>query len=117
MRAAKPTGIHGVVLIVPDLEAARTFYEETLNLELVHDYGDALFFKCGDQALALFAKGHHAEGDKRLGGADHGVSHLEFTVGGRGRRAIEARLREAGAETYADNFEDPAGFLFHFVDA
>jgi catechol 2,3-dioxygenase-like lactoylglutathione lyase family enzyme len=105
-----------VVLVVSDLAKARAFYRDVLGLPEEADYGDAVFFSCGRQKLALFARGHHPEADARLGGADHGVSHLEFVVPKAARKALEARLRAAGANDYGNSFVDPAGFLFHFVD-
>ena len=111
-----PTGLHAVVLIVPDLEASRAFYAETLGLELDADHGDAVFFRLGRQKLALFARDHHPEGDDRLGGADHGVSHLEFAVPPDRRQALENRLQDAGTARAGGCYEDPAGILFHFVN-
>ena len=110
-----PTGLAAVVLIVPDLDAARDFYHDVLGLEVEDDYGDAVFLRCGDQKLALFALEHHSEGTERLGGADHGVSHLEFAVPPAQRSALEARLKAAGTPIAGGCYQDPAGFLFHFV--
>jgi catechol 2,3-dioxygenase-like lactoylglutathione lyase family enzyme len=110
-----PSGIHAVVLIVPDLDAARAFYEDTLGLEVDADYGDAVFFNVGAQKLALFGPDHHPEGNARLGGADHGVSHLEFVIPATARKAFEARLRASGAPQVGGCWQDPAGFLFHTV--
>ncbi|NIP99708.1 MAG: glyoxalase/bleomycin resistance/dioxygenase family protein [Nitrospinaceae bacterium] len=107
-------GLDAVVLIVKDLEKQKAFYQEVLGLELEADYGDALFFKLGDQKLALFARSHHPQGTQRLEGAPKGLSHLEFRVSAKDRERLEQRLRDQGFHAYTDNFEDADGNLFHF---
>lgn len=110
----KILGLDAVILIVRDLEAQKRFYRDTLGLELEGDYGDAVFFRCGEQKLALFARSHHPEGAKRLDGASKGISHLEFRVRTSDREAVDRRLREAGFHAYGENYQDADGNLFHF---
>ena len=107
-------GIDAVVLIVKDLEAQKRFYLDVLGLPLDADYGDAVFFTCGAQKIALFARGHHAEGDKRLEGAPKGISHLELRVDPASATALDKTLRAAGFHAYRDNYCDADGNLFHF---
>lgn len=109
------TGLEAVVLIVEDLEAQTRFYRDLLGLEIVGDYGDAVFFGCGAQKLALFAMSHHPEGTRRLKGASKGLSHLEFRIRPEDYEPVKERLTEAGCLVRADNFEDADGNLFHFV--
>lgn len=108
-------GLHAVVLIVKDLEKQKRFYRDVMGLEVEGDYGDAVFFRCGEQKLALFAPSHHPEGTKRLKGAEKGISHLEFKIDRGARAEWDRRLREAGYHAYGDNYEDEDGNLFHFV--
>ncbi len=107
-------GLDAVVIIVKDLAAQRHFYRDVLGLPLVGDYGDALFFDCGDQKLALFAHSHHPEGTKRLEGAGKGISHLEFRIAPGDQDRLRQRLTDAGFHAYRDNFCDADGNLFHF---
>lgn len=113
MRAIK--GLAAVVLIVKDPAAQKRFYTEQLGLEVEADYGDAIFLRCGEQKLALFAKSHHPEGTARLEGAPKGISHLEFLVSREDEEELSRRLTEAGFHTYRGNFQDADGNLFHFV--
>lgn len=106
-------GIDAVVLIVKDLEGQKRFYRDVLGLALEADYGDAVFFTCGAQKIALFGKGHHPEGDKRVEGGK-GISHLEFRIDAESLAAIDAKLRESGFHAYKDNYQDADGNLFHF---
>ncbi|WP_018132403.1 VOC family protein [Effusibacillus pohliae] len=108
-------GLHAVVLIVKDLQKQKRFYQEVLNLQLEADYGDAVFFRCGNQKIALFAHSHHPEGSKRLAGAEKGISHLEFRIKREDREHWDRKLREVGFHAYGDNYEDEDGNLFHFV--
>jgi catechol 2,3-dioxygenase-like lactoylglutathione lyase family enzyme len=107
-------GLDAVVLIVKDLERQRRFYRDVLGLRLVSDYDDAAFFECGQQKLALFSRGHHSEGTKRLDGASKGISHLEFRASQADYKALRDRLTREGFHAYRDNFEDADGNLFHF---
>lgn len=107
-------GLDAVVLIVDDLQAQRRFYQDVLGLPLAGDYGDAVFFGCGNQKLALFARSHHPEGTKRLDGAAKGISHLEFRIAPGDEDKLRRRLTEAGFHAYRDNFCDADGNLFHF---
>jgi catechol 2,3-dioxygenase-like lactoylglutathione lyase family enzyme len=107
-------GLDAVVLIAKDLQAQGRFYREVLGLPLTGDYGDALFFDCGSQKLALFAQSHHPEGTKRLEGASKGISHLEFRIASDDEPSLRRRLTEAGFHAYRDNFHDADGNLFHF---
>ena len=108
-------GLHAVVLIAADYDAQVRFYSNVLNLEIRGQYDDATFFNVGDQILAIFARSHHPEGTSRLGGADHGISHLEFLVDHEDENRVEAVLEEAEARAYRDVFQDADGNLFHFV--
>ncbi len=60
-------GLHAVVLIVKDLEEQKRFYRDVMGLEVEGDYGDAVFFRVGEQKIALFAQGHHREGTQLSG--------------------------------------------------
>ena len=105
-------GLDAVVLIVKDINKQKTFYQEVLGLELEADYGDAVFFKVGQQKLALFSKSHHKEGTERLEGASKGISHLEFRVSKKDMDELSKRLK--GFHAYKDNYQDSDGNLFHF---
>ncbi len=105
-------GLDAVVIIVKDLEAQRHFYLDVLGLALGGDHGDALFFDCGDQKLALFAHSHHAEGTRRLEGASKGIGHLEFRIAPSDAGRLYRRLTDAGFHAYRDNFCDADGNLF-----
>jgi len=107
-------GLDAVVLIVKNLEQQKRFYQEVLGLELDGDYGDAVFFRCGDQKLALFAASHHPESTRSLEGAKKGISHLEFRVSKKDGRELDRRLRKSGFHAYRDNYRDADGNLFHF---
>ena len=113
--AQEVTGLHGVVLISPNYEEQVRFYRDVLGLAIHSQYEDATFFAVGEQLLAVFGRGHHPEGTKRLGGAKHGLSHLEFQVETKKRAEVERRLDVEGARAYRDNFQDADGNLFHFV--
>ena len=106
--------LDAVVLIVKDLEAQKRFYAEVLGLPVWGDYGDAVFFECGEQKLALFAHSHHAEGTRRLEGAAKGISHLEFGIAREDYPAMKEQLQSQGYLAYSDNFCDADGNLFHF---
>ena len=107
-------GLGAVILIVKDIEKQKTFYKDVLGLSIDADYGDAVFFKLGQQKIGLFAKDHHREGTQRLEGASKGISHLEFRINKKDREKIEKRLKENGHHAYKDNYEDADGNLFHF---
>ena len=107
-------GLDAVVLIVKDLGAQRHFYRDVLGLSPAGEYGDALFFDCGEQKLALFARSHHPEGTRRLEGADKGISHLEFRIAAGDQDRLVRRLTDAGFHAYGGNFCDADGNLFHF---
>ena len=106
--------LDAVVLIVRDFDAQQRFYADVLGLPVAGDYGDAVFFQCGDQKLALFAHSHHREGTERLDGASKGISHLEFGISRGDYEAVQQRLRSQGFHAYAENFCDADGNLFHF---
>lgn len=108
-------GLHAIVLIVKDLEKQKRFYRDVLGLPVEADYGDAVFFSCGAQKIALFDRSHHAEGTASLEGAPKGISHLEFSVAAGDEAALDRRLREAGFHAYRDCYRDADGNLFHFV--
>lgn len=110
----KILGLDAVILIVRDLEGQKRFYRDTLGLEIEGDYGDAVFFRCGEQKIALFARSHHPEGAKRLEGAEKGISHLEFRIRRDELPTLDRRLREAGFHAYGENYQDADGNLFHF---
>jgi catechol 2,3-dioxygenase-like lactoylglutathione lyase family enzyme len=107
-------GLDAVVLIVKDLEAQKTFYRDVLHLDVLGDYGDAVFFGCGEQKLALFARGHHPRGTERLEGASKGISHLEFRISADDYERVRRSLTDSGYEVLRENFEDADGNLFHF---
>ena len=107
-------GLDAIILIVKDLAKQKEFYEKVLGLELEADYGDAVFFKCGKQKIALFAYSHHKEGTKNLEGAKKGISHLEFRVKKSDLDKIQKRLKDAGFHAYRETFQDADGNLFHF---
>lgn len=107
-------GLDAVVLIVKDLRKQVEFYRDVLGLPLEADYGDAVFFRCGGQKLALFARTHHPEGTRSLEGAAKGVSHLEFRLRRREEAELDRRLRESGHHAYRSNYRDADGNLFHF---
>lgn len=109
------TGINGIILIANDFEGQCRFYHDVLGLELVSRYDDAAFFRAGAQTLGIFAKSHHPEGTMRLGDAEHGISHLEFSAGESAQALLVSRLMEFGAHAYNNNFADADGNLFHFT--
>ncbi len=113
--APRVAGLHAVVLIAGDFAGQVNFYKEVMGFTPIAEYPDAVFFSIGAQKLALFAKGHHPEGDANLDGAHHGLSHLEFSIAKGDRATMEGRLKAAGAHAYRDNFRDADGNLFHFV--
>lgn len=106
--------LDAVVLIVKDLDAQKRFYAEVLGLPVWGDYGDAVFFECGEQKLALFARSHHEQGTRRLEGAAKGISHLEFGIARKDYPVVKRRLESEGHLAYRDNFCDADGNLFHF---
>ncbi len=108
-------GLHALILIVKDLKRQKAFYRDVLGLKVEADYGDAVFFECGDQKIALFDRDHHPEGTESLEGAPKGISHMEFRIPKSNRREFDARLREAGFHAYRDCYRDADGNLFHFV--
>ena len=108
------TALDAVILIARDFEAQCRFYEGVLGLEVTARYPDAAFFRAGAQTLGIFAASHHPEGQRRLGGADHGISHLEFRIASSERPSLVHRLESAGARAYGDSFQDADGNLFHF---
>jgi catechol 2,3-dioxygenase-like lactoylglutathione lyase family enzyme len=107
-------GLDAVILIAADFPAQCAFYRDVLGLEVKATYADAAFFKLGGQTLGIFARSHHPEGSRRLQGASHGLSHLEFRVPRAAAAALADRLRSAGAHAYGDSFADADGNLFHF---
>jgi catechol 2,3-dioxygenase-like lactoylglutathione lyase family enzyme len=107
-------GLDAVVLIVKDLETQRRFYHDLLGLDIVGEYGDAVFLACGAQKLALFARSHHPQGTARLECATKGISHLEFGVTAAGEEQFRQRLTAAGYHAYGDNYCDTDGNLFQF---
>ncbi|NEP00405.1 MAG: glyoxalase/bleomycin resistance/dioxygenase family protein [Symploca sp. SIO2E9] len=106
--------LDAVILIAADFEEQVRFYRDVLGLESISKSSETAFFRCGEQKLAIFSRSHHIEGTKRLGQADHGISHLEFGVPHDKKDLIYKQLTEAGARAYGDNFEDADGNLFHF---
>lgn len=108
------SSLDAVVLIAADFEGQVSFYRDVLGLELISHSSETAFFRCGQQTLAIFSRSNHPEGTKRLGGAAHGISHLEFGLSSSDKEAMYKQLTEAGAHAYGDNFEDADGNLFHF---
>lgn len=113
-QAPRIQGLDAVILITPNFAAQCRFYAEVLGLEVVSQWDDGAFFRAGEQIIGIFAQGHHAEGDKRLDGADHGLSHLEFRVAQADFERFREHLTAAGHHAYRDNFQDADGNLFHF---
>ncbi len=107
-------GIDAVVLIVKDIKKQKEFYQNILGFEIEADYGNEVFFKVGNQKLAIFSQGAHPEGDKRLEGAKKGISHLEFRISKQDLKKLEKKLKDKGFHAYKDNYEDSDGNLFHF---
>ena len=110
----KINSFDGITIIVKDIEAQKKFYKDVLGLEVESDYGDAVFFKIGNEKLGLFAKGHHKEGDESLEGAEKGISHFEFGVSSETSEQLSKKLKAAGFHAYRDVFKDADGNLFHF---
>jgi catechol 2,3-dioxygenase-like lactoylglutathione lyase family enzyme len=109
-------GIAAVILIAEDFRSQYNFYGRILGLEVVRSGDDYAFFQVGPQVLGIFARGHHPQGDARLGGAGHGLSHLEFSISVERKAAVIARLDAASARAYGENFADKDGNLFHFAE-
>ena len=109
------TGLNAVVLIADDFVGQVAFYRDMMGFKVICSYTDAVFFEVGSQKLAVFARGHHPEGDHALRGASHGLSHLEFNIPASALAEMESRLRKAGAHAYRDNYQDADGNIFHFV--
>ena len=107
-------GLDAVIIIASRFEEQCKFYHDVLGLELISRYSDAAFFKAGDQTLGIFAHSHHPEGTRRLGGSEHGLSHIEFRLNSSAKEFIIAKLKSAGAHAYGENFADADGNLFHF---
>lgn len=109
--------IHAVVLVAADFEGQRRFYKEVLGFEEAWSASDAVAFRVGEQLLTLFARTHDAASVRRLEGASHGLSHLEFVVHGHLSPELRARLAPSRASsTFGENFVDADGNLFHFVE-
>jgi catechol 2,3-dioxygenase-like lactoylglutathione lyase family enzyme len=104
-------GLGAVVLIARDFARQVAFYRDVLALPLEWQGDDAAIFRCGDQKLAVFAKAHHPQAVMRLGGASHGLSHLQLDIDPAQRAALAARLDAAGCRAYGENFEDADGNL------
>lgn len=109
------TGIVAVILITEHFRSQYDFYSRVLGLETVTSGNDYAFFRVGGQTLGIFARGHHTEGDARLGPADHGLSHLEFSVPEERKASLIAKLDAESARAYGENFQDADGNLFHFA--
>ncbi|PWU02036.1 MAG: glyoxalase/bleomycin resistance/dioxygenase family protein [Candidatus Melainabacteria bacterium] len=110
----KIRSLDAVILIADDFAKQRQFYKETMGLEVIEEYRDAVFFAIGKQKLAIFAKSHHPEGTERLGKAKHGISHLEFGIDKTDEKAAADTLKAAKAHVSGRDFEDADGNLFHF---
>ena len=110
----KIQSLDAVVLIANDFAKQRQFYKETLGLEVLEEYRDAVFFAIGEQKLAIFAKSHHPEGTERLGKATHGISHLEFGINKNDNQEVSDKLKAANHNVSNGDFEDADGNLFHF---
>lgn len=108
--------IHAVVLVAADFDGQRRFYGEVLGLEEAWGASDAVAFRVGTQLLTIFARTHDPASVRRLEGATHGLSHLEFAVHGHLGEELRARLASSRVPgTIGDNFVDADGNLFHFV--
>lgn len=107
-------GLDAVILIADDFVGQCNFYRDVLGLDVSSLYADAAFLRVGRQTLGIFARSHHPEGTKRLRGASHGISHLEFRLAEVERQQLVSGLDAAGARAYGENFADADGNLFHF---
>lgn len=110
----KIQSLDAIVLIANDFEKQRQFYKEVLGLEVIEEYSDAVFFAIGAQKLAIFAKNHHPEGTRRLDGATHGISHLEFGINKDDAKQLTEKLKAVKALADDRHFQDSDGNLFHF---
>jgi catechol 2,3-dioxygenase-like lactoylglutathione lyase family enzyme len=108
------TGLAGVVLITDRLAAQRRLFGELLGLPTAWATEDAHVFRVGAASIGFFEPSHHPEAVPRLGGACHGISHLEFTVSPRARSAVERLLTPHSVGDAM--FEDADGNLFHLVE-
>ena len=109
------TGIHGVVVIAEHYSEQVEFYRDVLGLKTVMTYSDATFFEAGSQTFAIFARGHHPEGDRALKGASHGLSHLEFRIAACDVAKMESQLYDFVVDPNRRHFRDVDGNIFHFV--
>lgn len=110
----EPT-LDGIVLVTSRLGAQRRFYADVLGLPIRSEYPDAVFFGGDGARLVLFREAHHPEATRRLGGADHGVGHLEFGLSSAAVPGAQRRLADAGHHAYREVFHDADGNLLHFV--
>lgn len=107
-------GLDALILIANKYEDQCAFYEKVLGLPVATKGPDFVFYKVGEEVLGIFARSHHPEGTRRLGGADHGISHFEFRIREKDRTEFTRRLEEARALVADENFCDSDGNLFHF---
>lgn len=107
-------GIDAVILLTSQFDRQLKFYRDILAMKSMAEYSDAAFLQAGAQTVGLFGLSHHPEAAQRLRGASHGLSHLEFAIGGRNFERVRHRLDDVGARAYRDNFQDEDGNLFHF---
>jgi catechol 2,3-dioxygenase-like lactoylglutathione lyase family enzyme len=120
-------------LYAEDLDAAETFYSETLNLTLIRkEEGRHLFYRCGDSMLLIFNPGHTAseqtyvdEKPIPLHGAN-GATHIAFSADKHLLNEWKMRLKNHGVEIESKvkwpgglksiYFRDPAGNSLEIIE-
>ncbi len=99
----------GVVLLTSDLAGQRKLFGDTFGLQTKWATDDAHVFSFpAGHDIGFFEPSHHPEAVERLSGASHGISHLEFRVGG-GFDLSRLEAYRVDRQTYAD----ADGNLFH----
>ncbi len=98
-----PAGILETVVYCPDLQAARTFYEQVIGLRILSmDPDRHLFYKVGNSMLLVFNPAHTSETQVTIGGSPmplHGAtgpSHFAFQVQREQFDAIKGNLQQHG---------------------
>jgi len=73
--------LSGIVLLTSNLVAQRALFGDVLGLRTKWSTADAHVYRFDSgHDIGFFEGSHHPEAVARLGGAGHGVSHLEFRV-------------------------------------
>ncbi len=96
-----PNAILETVLYCPDLDAARSSYEDVLGFELVSsEPGRHCFFRVGKQMLLLFQPDVTSQSQVRVGPAvipqhgSRGPGHIAFELHGNQSEATRRHLRQ-----------------------